>query len=336
MPCPTSVSASSSPARATSPKPSASAGRSCSPASCPTTSPRRGPSSAAPWWRQVYGADWRHPDGPQSDVDGPRGSPGGPRLVVRRRRRSVAWSGHAPAHRGGVGVRRRRRLRRDGVPVGRRARTRRRAPHERVPGHVPRRATPPPTAGPARRPWIRSRPTGSGSTTSPATCGSGAPTGSSRTTTPRARAAIPTGPPSGHASGHARRVVPVPPLLLPALPRVGAQRQHARQLDGQPRLPRRRRASPSRRSRSLNGIHRSAAAMWFNQARPHRTVKGVTHVELRARPQLQGRERLGRLDRLRRRDHDGPRARSRRSKASRRSSATRRTGSPTPTAKSTC
>jgi formylglycine-generating enzyme required for sulfatase activity len=24
----------------------------------------------APWWRQVYGADWRHPDGPQSDLDG--------------------------------------------------------------------------------------------------------------------------------------------------------------------------------------------------------------------------------------------------------------------------
>jgi formylglycine-generating enzyme required for sulfatase activity len=22
----------------------------------------------APWWRQVYGADWRHPDGPQSDI----------------------------------------------------------------------------------------------------------------------------------------------------------------------------------------------------------------------------------------------------------------------------
>jgi formylglycine-generating enzyme required for sulfatase activity len=25
---------------------------------------------AAPWWRQVFGADWRHPDGPQSDLDG--------------------------------------------------------------------------------------------------------------------------------------------------------------------------------------------------------------------------------------------------------------------------
>jgi len=26
--------------------------------------------AAAPWWRQVYGADWSHPAGPQSDLDG--------------------------------------------------------------------------------------------------------------------------------------------------------------------------------------------------------------------------------------------------------------------------
>ncbi|MFY0408273.1 formylglycine-generating enzyme family protein [Solicola sp. PLA-1-18] len=26
--------------------------------------------AAAPWWRQVEGADWAHPDGPQSDADG--------------------------------------------------------------------------------------------------------------------------------------------------------------------------------------------------------------------------------------------------------------------------
>jgi formylglycine-generating enzyme required for sulfatase activity len=24
--------------------------------------------AAAPWWRQVHGADWRHPEGPQSDI----------------------------------------------------------------------------------------------------------------------------------------------------------------------------------------------------------------------------------------------------------------------------
>ncbi len=26
--------------------------------------------AAAPWWREVYGADWRHPEGPQSGLDG--------------------------------------------------------------------------------------------------------------------------------------------------------------------------------------------------------------------------------------------------------------------------
>jgi sulfatase modifying factor 1 len=25
--------------------------------------------AAAPWWREVFGADWRHPEGPQSDID---------------------------------------------------------------------------------------------------------------------------------------------------------------------------------------------------------------------------------------------------------------------------
>lgn len=31
--------------------------------------PTRG-AAAAPWWRQVFGADWRHPEGPHSDVTG--------------------------------------------------------------------------------------------------------------------------------------------------------------------------------------------------------------------------------------------------------------------------
>ena len=26
--------------------------------------------AAAPWWLPVQGADWRHPEGPDSDVDG--------------------------------------------------------------------------------------------------------------------------------------------------------------------------------------------------------------------------------------------------------------------------
>lgn len=29
----------------------------------------------APWWRQVFGAQWRHPEGPQSDLEGREGHP---------------------------------------------------------------------------------------------------------------------------------------------------------------------------------------------------------------------------------------------------------------------
>jgi formylglycine-generating enzyme required for sulfatase activity len=31
--------------------------------------------AAAPWWREVEGADWRHPEGPQSDLQGRGGHP---------------------------------------------------------------------------------------------------------------------------------------------------------------------------------------------------------------------------------------------------------------------
>ncbi len=33
------------------------------------TFPRRRAVASAPWWRQVFGANWAHPEGPQSDVD---------------------------------------------------------------------------------------------------------------------------------------------------------------------------------------------------------------------------------------------------------------------------
>ena len=36
--------------------------------------PTRGVAQA-PWWRQVEGADWRRPEGPQSDLDGRREHP---------------------------------------------------------------------------------------------------------------------------------------------------------------------------------------------------------------------------------------------------------------------
>ena len=55
----------------------------------------------------------------------------------------------------------------------------------------------------------------------------------------RQRAPQPRRSDVGHAPCDARRLVPVPRLVLPALPGRGAQRQHSRQLHRQPRLPRR-------------------------------------------------------------------------------------------------
>lgn len=31
--------------------------------------------AAAPWWRQIHGADWRHPEGPESDLNGRENHP---------------------------------------------------------------------------------------------------------------------------------------------------------------------------------------------------------------------------------------------------------------------
>ena len=71
----------------------------------------------APWWRQVYGADWSHPEGPQSDVADRERPSGGPRLVGRRR--GVLRVGREPASdRSRVGVRGPGRTRAAAVPVG--------------------------------------------------------------------------------------------------------------------------------------------------------------------------------------------------------------------------
>jgi sulfatase modifying factor 1 len=62
------------------------------------------------WWAFVPGADWRHPRGPDSDLDGLDDHP-----VVH-----VAWADVEAyaAHRGGVGVRRPRRCPRERVRLG--------------------------------------------------------------------------------------------------------------------------------------------------------------------------------------------------------------------------
>ena len=46
--------------------------------------PRHRGVAGAPWWRQVDGADWRHPEGPHSDARRSARPPRRPRLVERR------------------------------------------------------------------------------------------------------------------------------------------------------------------------------------------------------------------------------------------------------------
>ena len=125
------------------------------------------------------------------------------------------------------------------VPVGRRAGARRRAPHERLPGQVPGREHRRRRLRRHRARSTRSRPTASGCTTSPATCGSGAPTGSTPAYYAQSAPDRSARTGAGHPPGDARRLVPLPRLVLPPVPGRGAQRQHARQLHRQPRLPHR-------------------------------------------------------------------------------------------------
>ncbi len=53
--------------------------------------------AAAPWWREVVGADWRHPDGPQSNLLGQRNHPPPrPLCAGDRRQLRAQWIWPAP------------------------------------------------------------------------------------------------------------------------------------------------------------------------------------------------------------------------------------------------
>ena len=96
-----------------------------------------------------------------------RRSPRSPRLtcLLERRPGVLHLGGQAPADRGRVGVRGPRGTRRQGLPLGRRARAGRRAPDERLAGRLPDQEHRTPTATTEPAPWTPSRPTATGCTT---------------------------------------------------------------------------------------------------------------------------------------------------------------------------
>ena len=203
------------------------------------------------WWAWVPGADWRHPDGPGSTLDGRERHPV-THVAYADAEAYAAWAGQVAADRGRVGVRGRGGL--DGAVSRGATSSRRKAGPWPTRGRAGSRGrTSATTASRPRRRCGRSRPTATASTTWRATCGSGRPTTSRPTTpaSPAARAACPatrvqhaaTTLCRGRAGrahappGHQGRIAPVRAELLPALPAGRPPGRDDRHVDVAHRLP---------------------------------------------------------------------------------------------------
>ena len=161
----------------------------------PRGHPPRGAVPQAPWWRQVHGANWQHPEGPGSSVTAGWTTrsctcPG----TTRRRTAGGPGRGYRPRRSGSTPPA--ATSRRHGTPGA--TSWSPTADGGATSGRAPSPATTAwPTGSSAPRRSMRSTPTASACTTSPGTCGNGARTGSAALT--GRRDGRPAGPPAGES-----------------------------------------------------------------------------------------------------------------------------------------
>ena len=214
------------------------------------------------WWTFKRGADWRHPQGPSSSLEGSDAASGRARRL-RRCRGLRGVGGEDAAERGRMGARRPRRARGEGLRVGRRVPAGRQAHGQHLAGRVPvaepaERRLPAHLAG-RRVPGERLRPAGHDrqrlgvdhrlvrAASSPRSDqGLLHAAQSPRTARDRELRSAPARD-SHPPQGDQRRLAPLRAKLLPQIPARGALPGADRHLHVSPRLPLHRPADAPRR-----------------------------------------------------------------------------------------